>query len=115
MDVDASLTILGGFGLLQSLNFVVYVLCSGTSGWLLTGVTFTIGEPEGYRCSLPPNGTSAADGGSFFAEECTMVEFGDGGKNVTTTCMYGWDYDSFHGETSSVTDVSSLQLHSFTW
>ncbi|XP_022080074.1 organic cation transporter protein-like [Acanthaster planci] len=107
MDVDASLTILGGFGLVQGLNFLVYLFCSGSSGWLLTGVSFTIGEPEGYRCSLPPNGTW--DGASFVAEECKLIELGESGdssSNVTTACLYGWDYDSVHGETSSVTDLN---------
>ncbi|XP_038044780.1 organic cation transporter protein-like [Patiria miniata] len=105
MDVDASLTLLGGFGLVQSLNFLVYLLCSGSSGWLLTGVSFTIGEPDGYRCSLPPiNGTGVGD--TVFAEECELIhEDEEAGKNVTTGCLYGWDYDSIHGETSSVTDL----------
>ena len=106
MDVDASLVVLGGFSLVQTLNFMVYASCGATAGWHLTGVSFTVGEPDGYRCSLPPNGTDVEDGGNYIAEECHLVHFDlDGGDNQSTPCVYGWDYDSTHGETSGVTDV----------
>ncbi|XP_038044551.1 organic cation transporter protein-like [Patiria miniata] len=106
MDVDASFEILGGFGLLQTLNFLIFMLSGSFSAWHLTGVAFTMSVPDEYRCSLPPNGTSLRGGEGYIPEQCQLIyEDGAGGENETMSCVYGWDYYSAHGETSVVDDL----------
>ncbi|XP_038044550.1 organic cation transporter protein-like [Patiria miniata] len=106
MDVDASFEILGGFGGLQTLNFLIFMLCGNISSWHLMGVVFTTSMPDEYRCSLPPNGTSLRDGEGYIPEQCQLIyEDEAGGENETMSCVYGWDYYSAHGETSVVDDL----------
>ncbi|XP_022080126.1 organic cation transporter-like protein [Acanthaster planci] len=105
MDVDASLELLGGFGLLQTLNFLAYSLCGGSSSWHLTGVAFTASAPRDYWCRLPPNGTGLDDAEGYISEQCHLIYEAEGGSNDTVPCLYGWEYDSMYGETSVVTDL----------
>ena len=115
MDVDAAFSFFGGFGVLQTLNFLVYAVVGGASAWLLTGVSFTIADPQEHRCRLPAaaNGTAAGwDGGAYsaVAQQCEVVVHWGEDENETLPCEDGWEYTTTHGETTVVMDVSMLPI-----
>ncbi len=107
MDVDKSLRVLGSFGRLQALNYFTYALSVSVSAWHITSVSFTIGQPDKNRCRIPENQTSFT---SSLDDGCHLIYYDNGtdSDNETVACTDGWEYDTVHGETSVVTDVSYI-------
>ncbi|XP_033640035.1 organic cation transporter protein-like [Asterias rubens] len=106
MDVDKSLRVLGSFGRLQALNYFTYVLAVSVAAWHITGVSFTIGQPDNNRCRIPENETSFT---TPLDDGCHQIVYYDNdtdGDNETMACTDGWEYDTVHGETSVVTDLN---------
>ena len=105
MDVDKSLRVLGSFGRLQALNYFTYVLAVSVAAWHITGVSFTIGQPDNNRCRIPENETSFTTPLDDGCHQIVYYNNDTGGDNETMACTDGWEYDTVHGETSVVTDV----------
>ncbi len=79
------------------------------------GTVFVAYTPKSYYCT-PPEGfyinetvpVILEEDGDEVYDSCRMyvVQDGEVTDNVTT-CQFGWEYDTFQGEQSAVTDVSS--------
>ncbi|XP_038077015.1 organic cation transporter protein-like [Patiria miniata] len=116
MDVDANLRVVGSYGRLQNLNCLIYALTVFPAAFQLTGIAFTMGQPEGYHCK-PPEGFTANetvpgwqesldDWGETEIDGCMFYDVRNGSvMENTTACDTGWQYQTSHGETSVVTDL----------
>ncbi|XP_038044552.1 organic cation transporter protein-like [Patiria miniata] len=110
MDVNAVLQYQGRFGPLQRVNFFLYSLTTLLAPIHMIGPALTVGQPDGYRCAPPPgfivNETVPylEDGDVY--DRCHLYQVRNGSVTPDlTTCLYGWEYESTHGETSVVTDL----------
>ncbi|XP_033639696.1 organic cation transporter-like protein [Asterias rubens] len=112
MDVDAALRYIGPLGRVQNLNCLIYALTVFPAAFQLTGIAFTMGQPNGYYCRPPPGFTpnqTVPGWGRVDPEEerdgCHQYEVRNGVVTGNLTgCDDGWVYETDHGESSVVTD-----------
>ncbi|XP_072034540.1 organic cation transporter protein-like [Amphiura filiformis] len=111
MEFDDALRLLGNFGKYQTILYLLLTYGYYMAGFILMGMIFIGGTPQGYHCTPPPgfsaNETVPGFGEPDVVDSCHMYEVLNG--TVTDNkigCIYGWDYQAADDDVTYVMDFN---------